>query len=94
MPYLKPEMLEHEHTLILGFAVKRFKEIRKMRGEKFSIPYLETLQKDLNEEFKSLKDQSMTKQGMVIYLLKAEKAVGGIAGGGIYWVLLQCPLEW
>jgi hypothetical protein len=93
-PYLKPKMLEHEHTLILGFAVESFRQIPKMGGDEFSSSYLKKLQSDLNDAFESFKEVNETKKCMVIYFLKAEKAVGGIAGGGIYWVLLQCPLEW
>ncbi|XP_055329593.1 atlastin-2-like [Paramacrobiotus metropolitanus] len=46
-PYLNPQSLEHEHTLIQGAAVQRFKDIPKMGGDEFSASYLKKLEDEL-----------------------------------------------
>lgn len=47
MPYLNPQSLEHEHTVIQGKAVARFHEIPKMGGDDFSETYLKKLEEDI-----------------------------------------------
>lgn len=52
-PYLNPQSLEHEHIVLQGAAVKRFKEIPKMGGDEFSASYLQRLEDDLQSAFES-----------------------------------------